>query len=610
MYWLIFGLYGLGTKEIQVFQGVTWNMVVTLTLVICTLLLYRLRLSEESSITLRFHLRGIDAVTSLCIFTFLSVISFIRLPRDLSVDENYFAWESNILAWGLLDFSFQYLPEDIYQVAAKNVIWLFSLLSFVGVLYFLWQTHKIKSDFIYTVIMLGTLLCLRFIMTILGGFESYNIPLFSLYLSSVTSVFSINSEVFRLAMILVFSIGITAIHRLMKERLNSNLKSTFILFFIVSIPQINQMITMVEVSNLAFIFTLYIVIRLVANSFIVDKQDIFIAAIGFYFRVSLIWLISWLVFNFAYQNRKNITRLAPTLFTLFCFLAPGISATIGTRITQISGESSNLSQDLLLKLAKWSEMIVASGNSFYLMTLLICLFGVVVTRKNSSVLLGSYFFIYVLGFIVSTNIIYAKETKYLIEYFYPILIGLIFSCIVIAKELENPREVITKALVAVLLTFHVLGFSLNRTLVERYRERFMTSQTSINLARDILPFTPYPYTEALNLVKRMGKSECMISGAVYSVFPEIFAGFTLAEVLQARDLRRDFFNEQNLRGEDWLSLSSESLRAAKIHCVLVSALMDQEVIVTKLVNSGWSIKGRLQDSSFGSEIVILMDDQD
>jgi hypothetical protein len=121
-----------------------------------------------------------------------------------------------------------------------------------------------------------------------------------------------------------------------------------------------------------------------------------------------------------------------------------------------------------------------------------------------------------------------------------------------------------------------------------------------------ISFHPYPYNQAFDyLNKSEDNVRCFNSGVVYNLLPEIFAGATIKENRFLSRQRERVLYSQNRNHQDWTSISSNDLKVADVHCVILGSVTDKSKVVEDLASEGWVVDRVFFHDLFPTNVVIM-----
>ena len=203
-----------------------------------------------------------------------------------------------------------------------------------------------------------------------------------------------------------------------------------------------------------------------------------------------------------------------------------------------------------------------------------------------------------LFFIILNSSGLTLQSKYVIEYLYPIVLS--------AGSLFVFRRIfLRKAIVISLVLLNLFGLSISTQVIENFRNSYDPMYGVVGETYSSIPFLPLPYREAFIYLRENKIEDCFNTGIVYSSFPEVLEGLSLANVSKQRNIRTDFLASQLKLGESWATVSSESLRLSQIECVILGSINSQGLISRKLENEGWTVIANFRDLKFGTLIQVL-----
>jgi hypothetical protein len=364
------------------------------------------------------------------------------------------------------------------------------------------------------------------------------------------------------------------------------------------------MISLVEVANFGFFINVLCMSYLAKVNFQISHKLIFILAGLSYFRVSILWTFFAVFSGYLFQKREEYGTTLPKLIPSIALIFPNILTTVLLRQSQIVGSNSSIFEDIIKKFKMFISAVNNSGFTSVAVTSVLVM--ILVSWKNTNALkfFSAYIFCCTFLFLASNSILYASDSKYLIEVIAPIYFGSVLGLQKLFQKLIFNR-IYFACITFVAMMLNIVGIHQSGKLILDYKERYIRSFESVDSGRSILPLTPYPYSESLGFIREQNLPNCLFVGAVYSVFPEILEGSTLKEVANSKKLRNKFLQVQFDMGENWLDVSDRTLKLSGVSCVVLSAMTNQSLIIKRLVTHNWRLIREIRVKEYGTSIAIL-----
>lgn len=196
--------------------------------------------------------------------------------------------------------------------------------------------------------------------------------------------------------------------------------------------------------------------------------------------------------------------------------------------------------------------------------------------------------------------------RYQAEYIVPFAILGLFSGVWFLKERTNLNRYVLPLMLVVLIVGNIYIFKniprLNVSvdvLVQNFNEQIKKpGQYSI------LSEFPYDYNEALAVARAASYAKLVyIAGSTYGIFPQILNGFSVAEVMAAKNMMA---GESILRNSV-ATLSPEQINSNKaIKLVLISDIENKEDFVRQLKDFDWRNWKIFKNLEYGSTIIGLV----
>ena len=169
--------------------------------------------------------------------------------------------------------------------------------------------------------------------------------------------------------------------------------------------------------------------------------------------------------------------------------------------------------------------------------------------------------------------------------------------------MKNTR-LVSCGLVVALLGINIYGLDAKHEVINSFNKLYDPVYGAID-SKGVIPFIPFPYREAFEFVKDQDLEPCFNAGVVYSSFPEILEGLSLAQVVYNRQIRHDFLVVQAGMDEEWTTVSYQSILDARIDCVILGAVQNQGAAVQELEINGWKVVAKFEDMTYSTLVYIM-----
>ena len=602
LFLIVFGFYGWGTTSGLSHVLDKSNLLTTITLIFCSFFLFLRRFHFDSLFKKPIRIDFGFLLTSLTFLALGILLNMHSLTRPLTVDEAAYSWFSQLHAYVLVLKIAPYLPNLIIGQNSGIILHLLSFLMIVaggGLLIFLF---KIQKDTNFFASMLFITLMLRMAVQYFGGTNGPNSPLPSLWYFVTSSFFGPYNVTYRLSSLLLFCFLAAYLYRQLSSVLLSNRLIAFLTtLMLFSIPLVSAMSIIIEIANWSFFISVILFVELIRNNFRVNEIALIILALSFYLRVNVITLLLTLFLYLIITNfREMISERWRYVYPL-CIILPGlVPVATGRLMSRLSSEESFFTI-VRRNLHNSFDALSLSGGSWYLVLAVGSLFLLILKRQSRKFILLLLFFDFIV-FIGLNSPSLTTSSKYIIEYFYPVV--MIFGFLVSFENFRQKKFFIHGAVFALLMV-NIYGLHAKSQIPDTFAKVYDPVQGAISSAYSVIPFTPFPYIEAFRFVEKEKLNPCFNSGVVYSVFPEILEGLPLSEVADNYQIRQVFLQNQVDTGEVWTTLSHDSLVKSGISCVIVGAVEDQGIVVKNLETSGWAVAANFIDRTYGTRVFIM-----
>lgn len=600
---VIFGFYGWGTNGIIINNFSTIFSYFFNSVLICTsvALLYKYR--HLLLYSRKISLKEISNFIKNCVFISipLLMLTFNNFKRSLAADELAHAWFSHSQSYVLLIGKFgPYIPAQIGSAPAHFLVQIQSLLILTLLFAFAWLSLKIQSQIKFVISAIFFIFVSRLIVSIAGGFSAPNSPLPNFWYFIFTSVFGINNLTFRIASFLPFAILYTYIF-LELNKFISKIASYISILAIFTIPLILNMSNLVEIANWGYLFSTYIIFRLISTRGRVSYHLLILLAMSFYLRNPLIYLT--LGFLVGALNRKIFPDFARKIIPFFIILFPGITQIFIRRV--MDTQTKNFNIDMITINFKQTLMAIKYSESTGVFILFIISFILLWYFENNLRIFETFLLIgiFVVFFVANENEL-TRISKYLIEIIYPLATCIILVLAKIWFRFYKSKVFINLMVIFMSAILLVSNYNLNKQINITYAS-LSTDTSRIDSGYEALPFDVVNYSSIFSFIRKSNLSSCLNTGVVYSVFPEIINNMSLKYVFEARNIRERFLYNQEKLGENQWSVSLESLKMSKINCVIIGATLNSEKIKELLVKNGWKNIFTSENIVYNSNAYIL-----
>jgi hypothetical protein len=374
----------------------------------------------------------------------------------------------------------------------------------------------------------------------------------------------------------------------------------------------------VEISIWSFYLASIILLQLFCSRGIVSHQQVFLVSIATTFRFPLLAiLVPLFIANIlgTRQNRKNGDQSAtfgPSILGVLICL-PGIILVGSTRLVERFTDRDLATQEFSSQFAEvgkttreiFSTLSITTNKVAWLISV-IGVFLFVWRSRVGAVLLLAYLGIQYTLFFVVNNSELAYASKYIIEWFGPLLVlGLI--ALISTLKVKKTMGILIAASLTLLIVTNVLDYNTkpNKFIKTSPAFRGGSIEATGEIYR-VLTSVPFPYGAAFNeLSMQKELSECLNVGIVYGVYPQIMAGYSSKDVLASLKTGHKYLAAQEQIRESWVTGSAKSIGLSGSNCVIVGFVYGQASIVSDLLANQWRIQKKFTDNAYQTDVYIL-----
>jgi len=596
----VFGYFGWGTTNGLVSFFSVPNLLTSITLGLSLAIIFRRRHRNVHLIRVHINLGMIVAFVG---FLGLGITVNLRmLTNSLTLDEVAYAWASQLQSYVIALKLSSFLPAYLQEFNSRLVLQFISIILLGCIVIAITLLLRLKSDLLFMVVAVIATFTFRLIVQFLGGTNSPNSPLSSLWYFTTSSLFGINHLTFRLSSSALFAALATFVlysyAKLNRPSLSVGILAAFLIY---TTPLLINMSISVEIATWTFILTAIVLLKLAENNFVFTNNILLLIAVGYYLRVNIIILMVTSFLCILLSSRNSTKEEFSRIFHYVILILPGLVPVLTGRFAnKISNEGFNVN-DVLKNLGNTYTAIEQSGSTLYLFVGVL-LITFMLIKKKSRLFGAVWFFLNMLFFLVLNSSGLTLQSKYIIEYLFPLVVtvGSWFSF-----KQNCFGTFLKKTFITALILINIAGVFLSNRVLDNFRNTYDLMHGAVGETYSSLPFLPLPYRETFSYLKDRDIKGCFNSGIVYSSFPEVLEGLSLAEVSKQRDVRSNFLAAQSKIGESWSTLSSESLGLAQIDCVILGSIDSQGFISDKLSSEGWTLIARFRDAKYGTSVDVL-----
>ena len=127
-----------------------------------------------------------------------------------------------------------------------------------------------------------------------------------------------------------------------------------------------------------------------------------------------------------------------------------------------------------------------------------------------------------------------------------------------------------------------------------------------NNASRVIVSVPYLYSSAFDKLRKDKElANCLNTGIVYGVYPQILEGYLSRDVLTSILIHRKFLLAQEAIHENWMTASATSIEESGTKCVIVGLVDGQGKIISQLTANNWIVRDEFFDRSYHTKLFIL-----
>ena len=604
--WIVFGFYGYGTG---IFEDSSNEVLLDglLTLSILSTACFYYFISTKFGV--------VDIIKVTCdlkdILLFLTILFLLlmtggrSLNLDLTIDELYFAWLGQLHSYVILERAAMALPESVQSLQASSITHAISFLLLCTTLMFVRFLNNIRKEFNFMAVLLMTTLVPRLLIDNIGGINSNNAPLGSFFLFLSTSILGISTVAFRLSMYFLLALGITMVFRTFLKSRTPVIGFFAFIFVFLSVPFVYHTVSMVDVALFSLVINLYTLCKIMSNNFIIDNRIILVLAMSIYLRASQALIFIGFCLLWLWQNRQDPKRIFWQVVGLWTLAFPGLITILLIRYRQgVDRDGFSIFQ--VKRFMTVLEVFNSTNLALYLVLVMISLTVLLLLNRKAFETFATYLFFNVLLFNQTVELRYLQDSKYLLEYFVPLLAVIPYALMCLSQHLKLGIRVRTLVVTAPMLALGILNIQNVNLPVSSFKDKYVNAHPQqISTARDILPFTPYNFHNAFEWIAKEKKPHCVNLGAVYGVMPEILNDMTVEFTLENKTKRNLLLDTQSSMNENWLTISSDALDTADIDCVIIGSINDPQKVVNDLEQNEWAIRAKFSEYDYGTNVYIM-----
>ena len=601
LFFLVFGYYGWGTTSgLSNILSVS-NSITTLALILCSIFFYLKRQDFNS------HFQGsirVDFGFFMTAFAFLLFGIFINytfFQRSLTVDETAYAWGSQLQSHTIVLKIAPFLPLEVLSFNSGLLLQMVSILIFFFGFLFFRILLRIRSDLSFLLITLIATLIIRIGIQYLGGFNGPNSPLANVWYFITSTFLGLRNITYRFSSLTIFCLLASYLYRrIAGEAWVSKFIALLTPLLLFSIPLVNNMSLIVEISTWTFIVSVVVFVELIKNQFKISERVLIFLAITYYLRVTIITIFATILVHTVLSDGRRILQDKWRYIYSICIMLPGLAPVITGRLAERVSTSGNLFTDFKVSAQKSLNAVILSQSSWYL-PILIASIIILISKKTSRKYILLLIFFDTVVFLGLNSPTLTNQSKYIIEYLFPLVFIIGFWPNLI--NLKNTKFV-SCGLVVALLAINIYGFNAKHEVANSFSKVYDPMHGAIG-SYSVIPFSPFAYREAFEFIKNRNLEPCFNAGVVYSSFPEILEGLSLAQVVHSSQIRSDFLAVQARMNEDWTTISYQSILDSKIDCVILGAVQNQGAAVQELEVNGWGLVAKFKDTTYGTVVYIM-----
>lgn len=600
LFW-IFGFYGWGVIQEKTLFAFSLNVIVSAVIILSMKLLFHHRKFIEEKKSLGFVLRLPHLISAFTITLITIAVHRSSLNSSLTLDEIAYAWAAQGHSYTIFFHVVSFFQLENSLWSSNFLIYFIAFLlisSFLAFCYFLFRLRN-ENTFLGCVIGATILFRVFFYSLSISG-TGHHSPLGFAWSWFFTSIFGLSNTSFRISTIFLHAFLATFIlQRIKSVNLNDSLLKALSLSFLFTIPLLGSLSQAVEVANWSLLISVVVLIELIRTKFFPNSEQLLLFALLSYFRIDLAALFLAVLSSVIWKLRATpISAYFHVLPSLTVFI-PGFIVTILTGVHDRDVEEGFVEHMLTNMHNAW----LALNNSSSIYYLPAFILSVFILMKDSFsrlfviLLMLGYFGL----FLVLNESTYSFSSKYLISWFFPLVVVAPF----LAKDLLRNRWSTTLLISLALICSLFVGLNQTNSVKTRYREVYSPKYGAISSGYSVNPLTPFPYNEAFKYIKSQDALFCLNTGVVYSLLPEILSRFSIEYVHEMKLMRDRLHISQLNSGEDWSSISLGTLEDVGASCLVVGAIEKQSLILKELRDGGWFIVRKFSNPQFLTNVYVL-----
>lgn len=488
------------------------------------------------------------------------------------------------------DFQFDYILNSISAILILTLIIFFVILN------------RVSNNFRLIIILLSIII-LRFIMFSEGGNTSPHPPLAYLPSFVFTSIFGVSDLSYRVAYHLTYILFCFLLYNNFKKKSKNGLQT---IISIISLPLLWRL----SVSNTPSLWSSLIFIAILSVLFTNNKKNYFnlfsITSIGFLLRIPTIIIFLPIILFTILDSRKiqnlsnkNLKQIFPVVITfpflLFLFLK-------GTPATNFSISSLSIIDKLLLAINS-NTVFYSIYNTFEIWLLLFVPLAFIMSKRR---IILVTFLISVLTVFYSIRIELWGSAKYQAEIIIPFIS---LGALLLFNKLKKNQSTIL-ACILVILNLVSIWYYPNRIndwqyvpLKNEYNINKL-DKDNIGLIEDV-----YDFSKAYEIIKNnMIDKSLFTANNNYGILPEIMAGFNVREIIRIKNIRSEInalINEKGIKlNHSVISLLKDY---SKVRTIVIGVKKRENKDFLELIkkNKDWEIKDKLKNERFKNFTYIL-----
>ena len=602
LFMIVFGYYGWGTTLglANIFD--LSNVLTSLILISSSILLYLRKEDFDSYFQKPLIIDFRILISTLSFLVFGILINHKYLFNSLTVDETAYAWFSQLQTYVITLKIAPLLPSQILEINSSYILQAISLCILLIGAIFLRLLSLIRSDLGFLIIVIGLTFVLRGGVQYVGGANGPNSPLSSFWYFTTSTLFGLHNSTYRFLSLMIFCCLSAYLYRRIKgESATSKFIALLTSLLLFSIPLVSSMSFVLEIANWTFIASVVLFVELAKNNFHIDEKILILLGISYYLRVNIITLIIAVFLCSLFAASSNLLKDKWKYIYPLSIILPGLSPVIIGRLTERLDGIRNPPLDLSINYHNSLSALINSGSSWYLVVVISSIIILLFKRASRNYIL----LLMVLDVVVFLGLNTPSLTissKYIIEYFFPLVF--VLGLWPMLMGFEN-RRVFVNGVLIVLLAVNAYGFAAKSQIPQTFSSLYNSTSGLTDSATSVIPYTPLAYKEAFQFVHKQKLQPCFNAGIVYSAFPEILEGLPLSQIMINRGIRKDFLGAQARIGEDWTTISYESIVASNIKCVILGAVGNQLGVIQELKQKNWRVLGEFPDKNYRTMVYIM-----